>query len=68
MYWQVGKVIFEEKQQGKDRAEYGKFLISSISQAFQPQMGSGFSVRQLERYRQFYRMFPNASAVRTQFS
>lgn len=34
MYWQVGKVIFEEKQQGKDRAEYGKFLIRSISQPF----------------------------------
>ena len=22
MYWQIGKVIFEEEQQGKDRAEY----------------------------------------------
>jgi len=32
MYWQIGKVIFEEEQQGKDRAEYGEFLIKSISQ------------------------------------
>jgi hypothetical protein len=24
MYWQIGKIIFEEQQQGKDRAEYGK--------------------------------------------
>ena len=30
MYWQIGKIIFEEEQQGKDRAEYGKFLIKSI--------------------------------------
>ncbi|MCB0692212.1 MAG: hypothetical protein KDC16_11240, partial [Saprospiraceae bacterium] len=47
MYWQIGKVIFEEEQQGKDRAEYGEFLIKSISQELQPQFGSGFSVRQL---------------------
>jgi len=68
MYWQIGRVIFEEEQQGKERADYGKFLIKSISNTFQPQLGSGFSVRQLERYRQFYRMFPNTSALRTQFS
>lgn len=68
MYWQIGKIIFEEEQQGKDRAEYGEFLIKSISQELQPQFGSGFSRRQLERYRQFYRTFPIASALRTQFS
>lgn len=68
MYWQIGKVIFEEEQQGKNRAEYGKFLIKSIANEFQPQLGTGFSVRQLERNRQFYRTFPIASALRTQFS
>ncbi|MGE5356603.1 MAG: PDDEXK nuclease domain-containing protein [Deltaproteobacteria bacterium] len=68
MYWQIGKVIFEEEQQGKDRADYGKFLIKSISDEFQPLFGTGFSVRQLERNRQFYRLFPNTSALRTQFS
>ena len=68
MYWQIGRVIFEEEQEGKDRAGYGQFLIKSISEEFQPEFGSGFSVRQLERYRQFYRRFPNASALRTQFS
>jgi predicted nuclease of restriction endonuclease-like (RecB) superfamily len=68
MYWQIGKIIFEEQQQGKDRAEYGKYLIKSISIEFQPQFGTGFSVRQLERYRQFYRQFPIASALRSQFN
>src|SRR5690606_4780787 len=42
--------------------------IKTISKTFQPQFGSGFSVRQLERYRQFYRTFPIASALRTQFN
>ena len=68
MYWHIGKVIFEEEQQGEERATYGTFLIKSISDEFQPQFGSGFSVRQLERYRQFYRMFPIASTLRSQFS
>ncbi|WP_409014489.1 PDDEXK nuclease domain-containing protein [Algoriphagus sp. 4150] len=68
MYWQIGKIIFEEEQEGKDRADYGTYLIKSISEAFQPTLGTGFSVRQLERYRQFYRTFPIASALRSQFN
>jgi predicted nuclease of restriction endonuclease-like (RecB) superfamily len=68
MYWQIGKVLFEEEQKSKDRADYGQYLIKSISNEFQPQLGTGFSIRQLERNRQFYRAFPIASALRTQFS
>ena len=68
MYWQIGRVILEEEQKGKERAGYGEFLIKSLANTLQPQFGSGFSIRQLERYRQFYRIFPIASAVRTQFS
>ena len=68
MYWQIGKVIFEEEQQGKERAEYGIFLIKSLAEELQPQLGSGFSSRQLYRYVQFYKTFPIVSALRTQFS
>ena len=68
MYWQIGKVIFEEEQQSKDRADYGKYLIKSISDEFQPQFGSGFTIRQLEMNRQFYRTFPNTNALRSQFN
>ncbi len=68
MYWQIGKVIFEEEQQGEDRATYGSYLIKGISKELQPNFGSGFSVRQLERYRQFYRTFPIASALRSQLN
>lgn len=68
MYWHIGKRIFEEEQNGKDRADYGTYLIKYLSEQLQPEFGSGFSGRQLERYRQFYRTFPIASAVRTQLS
>jgi predicted nuclease of restriction endonuclease-like (RecB) superfamily len=68
MYWQIGKIIFEEEQEGKDRADYGQYLIKTISETFQPQFGSGFSVRQLEMNRQFFRTFPNANALRSHLS
>ena len=68
MYWHIGKRIFEEEQQGKDRADYGTYLIKFLAEQLQPEYGSGFSYRQLNWYRQFYRVFPIVSAVRTQLS
>jgi len=68
MYWQIGKVILEEEQEGKERAGYGEFLIKSLAEALQPQFGSGFSYRQLNLFRQFYRSFPIVNALRSQFS
>ena len=67
MYWQIGKLIFEEEQNGKERAEYGKFLIKSIEAELKPVFGSVFSSRQLYRCVQFYKTFPIVSALRTQF-
>ena len=68
MYWQIGKVIFEEEQEGKERAGYGEFLIKSLAEALEPQFDSGFSYRQLNLFRQFYRSFPIVNALRSQFS
>jgi len=68
MYWHIGKYIFEEEQQGKDRAEYGKYLLKYLSQQLEPEFGSGFGLRQLEIIRQFYRAFPIANALRSQLN
>lgn len=68
MYWHIGERIAEEEQQGEFRAEYGKYLIKTLAEILEPEYGTGFSVRQLERFRQFYRLFPIASALRTEFS
>ena len=68
MYWHIGKRIFEEEQKGRDRADYGTYLIKFLSEQLQPEFGSGFSSRQLNWYRQFYRTFPIVSALRTQLS
>lgn len=68
MYWHIGRLIFEEEQQGKERAGYGDFLIKTLAQTLEPQYGNGFSYRQLNLFRQFYRTFPIVNAVRSQFS
>ena len=68
MYWEIGKEILEEEQEGKDRAVYGDFLIKTLSEALEPQYGSGFSYRQLYLFRQFYRTFPIVNALRSQFN
>ena len=68
MYWHIGRRIFEEEQQGKERADYGTYLIKSLARSLEPEYGSGFTARQLERSRQFYRLYPIASALRTQLN
>ena len=68
MYWQIGRRIVEEEQGGSARAEYGKGLIKTLAQEIEPEYGSGFGQRQLERARQFYIEFPIASTLRTQFN
>ncbi len=48
MYWYIGQRILEEEQEGKERADYGTYLIKFIAEQLQPEYGSGFSYRQLE--------------------
>jgi predicted nuclease of restriction endonuclease-like (RecB) superfamily len=68
MYWQLGERIFVEEQHGKDRANYGEYIVCNLSEQLEREFGSGFSVRQLELCRQFYRHYPIANAVRSQFN
>jgi predicted nuclease of restriction endonuclease-like (RecB) superfamily len=68
MYWHIGQRIFEEEQQGKDRADYGNYLIKIVAEQLEPEFGNGFSKRQVELFRQFYRIFPIANTVYSQLS
>ena len=63
MYWHLGERIFVEEQQGKERAEYGDFLIKDISEELESEFGSGFSYTQLTRARKFYRLYPEVEEV-----
>ncbi|MEK6698204.1 MAG: PDDEXK nuclease domain-containing protein [Nitrospirota bacterium] len=58
-YWHVGRMIVEEEQQGKERAEYGAFLIKNLSINLTEEFGKGFTEPNLWNFRQFYLCFPN---------
>lgn len=68
MYWALGKRILEEEQEGKERADYGTFLLKKLSKELVPEFGSGFSYRQLAFCRQFYKTYPIMNALRSQFN
>lgn len=68
MYWKLGRRIVEEEQSGKERANYGDFLIRKLSEKLQAEYGKGYSIRQLEMFRLFYFTYPIAHAVRAQLT
>ena len=57
-YWNIGKRIVLEEQNGKDRAEYGKGLIKALSDELTKEYGKGYSDRNLRNFRKFYLYFP----------
>lgn len=68
MYWHLGQRIFVEEQQGKERADYGTYLLQNLSKRLEPEFGSGFGYRQLKFCRQFYRTYPNGNTLRSQLN
>ncbi len=63
-YWNLGKLIVEEEQNGKTRAAYGKKLIPTLSRQLTLEFGKGFNVTNLYYMTQFYNTFPILHAVR----
>jgi len=56
--WLIGKEIVEKQQQGKKRAGYGEALLADLSRRLGETFGRGFSVDNLEGFRQFYLEYP----------
>lgn len=67
-YWEIGRLIVEDEQQGQARAEYGKAVLKSLSQALTKEFGKGFDASNLRNMRLFYLAFPNRDAVRHNLS
>ncbi len=61
-YFEIGKLIVEEEQEGKERAEYGKSVLKELSQRLTDEFGKGYSVYNLERMWNFYLVFKNRFA------
>lgn len=67
-YWQIGRLIVEEEQQGENRAAYGKQQLQQLSKQLTERLGKGFDVGNLRNMRQFYITFPIHDAVRSELS
>jgi len=63
-YWQIGREIVEEEQQGKDRADYGKFILREMSKRLNAEFGGGYDESNLRYIRRFYKTFPIRDALR----
>ena len=68
LYWSIGKRIYEELQGGKDRADYGKQVIKTLSLDLEPIYGSGYSYRQLYLFLQFFKEFPIVNTLCSQLN
>lgn len=67
-YFEIGRMIIEEEQNGKDRAAYGKQILQELSGYLTAQFGKGFSVGNLKNIRQFYRVYAHDQIGETVFS
>ncbi len=67
-YWHIGKLIVEEEQNGKQRADYGKTLLKELSQQLSTEYGKGFDESNLRHMRNFYITYPIQDAVRPELS
>ncbi len=67
-YWNIGRLIVEDEQQGSTRAEYGKAVLADLSVRLTEEFGKGFDERELRRIRQFYLAFPKWDALRPELS
>jgi len=56
-YFEVGKLIVEEEQNGNQRAGYGKHLLQGLSEALTNEFGKGFSVTNIQQMRSFYLVY-----------
>jgi hypothetical protein len=58
-YWLIGRDIVEEEQTGKERAQYGAFLLQEISLRLTKEFGGGFGISTLKDIRKFYWLYKN---------
>lgn len=69
-YYEVGRMIVEEEQNGEQRAEYGKAILKELSKRLTESLGKGFSVENLKLMRRFYVVYSKdqiGQKVSTQF-
>jgi len=67
-YWQIGKRIVEEEQDGKERAKYGKALLKNLSIELTKEFGKGYSEDNLKNMRRFFKSFQKSETLSNKFN
>lgn len=65
VYWEIGRQINEAVG---ERAEYGRSLLTFLSERLTVEFGKGFTVANLRNMRQFYQTFQNRYALRSELT
>ena len=64
-YYEIGRTIVEDEQQGERRAEYGKALLKALAKRLTRKFGKGFSAQNLANMRQFYLIYSQSQIFQT---
>ena len=66
-YYEIGRRIVEEEQQGENRAAYGKQLLKELSEYLTKHYGKGYSADNLKLMRRFYMVYSHDPIGETPF-
>lgn len=66
-YFEIGRLIVEEEQKGKEKAEYGQNLLQDLSARLTSEFGKGFSTTNLKQMRTFYLNYSKGQTVSDEF-
>ena len=67
-YYEIGRFIVENEQQGNHRASYGKQVLKGLSERLTQRFGKGWSVETLDKCRKLFRVYSISSTVQTNSS
>ena len=67
-YWSIGKIIVEEEQRGRIRAEYGRHLIQELSKRLSSEFGQGYDKSNLWNMKAFYLAYTKIDALRRELT
>ena len=56
-YYEAGRMIIDEEQNGSERAAYGKYILQELSRRLTEEFGRGFSYENLKLMRRFYMIY-----------
>jgi predicted nuclease of restriction endonuclease-like (RecB) superfamily len=67
-YFEIGRYIVEDEQQGEERAMYSKEVLKNLSEKLKEAFGKGYSTTNLENMRKFYLAYSKSQTLSGKFN